>query len=152
MLVRFIFMQPRIQLAFWAASAHVVVSCSVFCPPIPSNPSPQGCSPPLIAQPVFIFGIALMQVQNPVFDLIELHLVHMGYLSSLSLSHWMLPLSSNILTSPLSVVLISNLLKQHPVPWYMSLRRTLKEPVSVLTLKKSTIADLHLDTEQFPMV
>ena len=78
MLVRFIFMQPRIQLAFWAASAHVVVSCSVFCPPIPSNPSPQGCSPPLIAQPVFIFGTALTQVQGIALDLDELHYVCMG--------------------------------------------------------------------------
>ena len=36
-------MQSRIQLAFWAASAHCRLSSS-FSPPVPPSPSRQGCS------------------------------------------------------------------------------------------------------------
>ncbi|KAK4828650.1 hypothetical protein QYF61_000298 [Mycteria americana] len=62
---------------------HIAVSCPAFHPPVPPNPSPQGCTHPFIPQPVLIPGVALTHVQDLALGLAEPHEVHMGPLLEL---------------------------------------------------------------------
>lgn len=56
-------------------SAHIASSYSVFCPPVLS---PQGCSGLLMAQPLFLFGIALTLVHDLALGLVELQKICTG--------------------------------------------------------------------------
>jgi len=55
----FLLMQPRVWLAYWAASAR-----------FSSTSTPKSCS---ILSPVFVLGIAWIQVQDLALGLAELH-------------------------------------------------------------------------------
>lgn len=53
-------------------------SCSAFCPPESPNASLQGCSEEFLIHCVLTFGIAPVQMQHPVFGLVESCNVHIG--------------------------------------------------------------------------
>ena len=93
-------MQPRIQLAFWAASTHCQL---VLILPSADTPSPS----PFSTQPVSVLEIALTQVQDLALGLVELHEVGMGPPLKMT------PLPSTKLksTAPVSLALSTNICK-----------------------------------------
>ncbi|KAK4829131.1 hypothetical protein QYF61_002210 [Mycteria americana] len=78
LLAMLLLMQPRIQLAFWAVSAHCWVM-SGFSFTI----TPKAALNPFTPQPVLILRVAPTQVQDPALGLFEPHEVHMGPLLEL---------------------------------------------------------------------
>jgi len=71
-------MQPRIRLAFWAASAHCHIMLS-FTSTSKSQVLLLGAAlNPFSAQAVFVLGVALAQVQDLALGLVELLEVCMG--------------------------------------------------------------------------
>ncbi|KAK4821667.1 hypothetical protein QYF61_027135 [Mycteria americana] len=75
--------QPRISLAFWAASAHCWLMSSFFIHQYPQVFLGRAALNPLIPQPVLIPGVALTQVQDLALGPVEPHEVHMGPLLQL---------------------------------------------------------------------
>jgi len=71
-------MQPRMRLAFWAASAHLVAHVQLFVHQYLQVLLGRAALNPFIPQPVFVLGIALTQVQNRLFGLVELDEVCTG--------------------------------------------------------------------------
>jgi len=76
LLATLLLMQPRIWLAFWAASAHCWVILSLLSTRTPKSFS--AALNPLNAQPVSMFGIVPTQVQYFTLGHVELHGVCMG--------------------------------------------------------------------------
>ncbi|KAK4832903.1 hypothetical protein QYF61_026546 [Mycteria americana] len=77
LLVTLLLMQPRIQLAFWAASAHCRVLLSFLSTNTPKSfSSGRAALNPFSAQPVFVLGIVPTHVQDLALGPVELHEVH----------------------------------------------------------------------------
>jgi len=75
LLATLLLMEPRIRLAFWAASAHGRLA-SRFS----STSTPKSFSSGLLSipHPVLIPGVALTQMQDPALGLAEPHEIHTG--------------------------------------------------------------------------
>ncbi|KAK4812332.1 hypothetical protein QYF61_017109 [Mycteria americana] len=83
LLATLLFMQPRIWLAFWAASAHCQLTSSFSSTSTPKSFSAGLLSIPSSLKPVLILGITLTQLQDPALGLVEPQEVHMGALLEL---------------------------------------------------------------------
>ena len=81
LLATLLLMQPRIRLAFWAASTccWVMLSFSSTSKVLLSKAALY----PFVPQPVLIVGVSMTHVQDPAVGLVELHEVHMGLLLKL---------------------------------------------------------------------
>jgi len=71
-------MQPRIQLATWAVSAHCWLMSSLSSTCTPKSFWAGAALSPFIPQPVLIPGVALTQVKDLALGLVEPHEVQMG--------------------------------------------------------------------------
>ncbi|KAK4831337.1 hypothetical protein QYF61_017468 [Mycteria americana] len=79
LLVTLLLMQPRIWLAFWAASAHCWLMLSFSSTNTPKSfSSGRAALNPFSAQPVFVLGIAPTHVQDLALGPVELHEVRTG--------------------------------------------------------------------------
>jgi len=72
-------MQPRIQLAFWAARAHRQLSDSFSSTSTPQVRLCRAALNSFIPLAVLILGTASTQVQDLALDLVERHEVHMSH-------------------------------------------------------------------------
>ncbi|PKU30563.1 hypothetical protein llap_19132 [Limosa lapponica baueri] len=71
-------MQPRIRLAFWAASAHCWLTLIFSSTSTPKCFTLRAVLNPFSTQPVFVLGIALTQMQDLALGLVELQEVCTG--------------------------------------------------------------------------
>jgi len=71
-------MQPRIRLAFWAASGTLPAHLELLTHQYPQVLLLRAALELLSTQPVLVFGIALTHVQDLALSLVELHAVHAG--------------------------------------------------------------------------
>ncbi|PKU39142.1 hypothetical protein llap_10552 [Limosa lapponica baueri] len=71
-------MQPRMRLAFWAASAHCWLMLSFSITNTPQDIFIRTALNPLFAQPVFVLGTAVTQLQDLALGPVELYEVCMG--------------------------------------------------------------------------
>ena len=142
LLATLLLMQPRIQMAFWAASAHCWTKSSSS--PATSCPSPQGCSPAIL-YPACIRAwdwrtLCLSWLNFPRFT--------QAHLSSLSRSLRTASLPSSTLIAPHCLVSLANLLRVCWIPLLMSPTKMLNNagPKSD-PLEMPLVNVLHLDIE-----
>jgi len=127
LLVMLFLMQPRIQLAFWAASTHCLVTLSFS-----STSTPKSFSSGLLSIPSSPSLYCYQRLLQPRCRTLLLALLNLmrftrAHLSSLSRSLWMASLPSGVSTAPLNLVSSAIWLRVHSIPLSVSLMRYIKQ-------------------------
>jgi len=114
-------MQPRVRLAFWAASAHCLsVHVQLFIHQLPQVLLLRAARIPFL--PSLYLCLQLTQPMGRSVHLALLNFMRFAWahLSSLSRSLWMASCSLGVLIAPLSLVSSANLLRVHSIPLSIS--------------------------------